>query len=324
MERIAVTGASGYIGRRLIDHIVADPAVEKVLALDIRALEHPSPRVTFVRHDVTAPMGALFRQHGIQAAAHLAFILDPVHDRERERRVNLGGTENFCKACAAAGVEAMLIAASGTGYGAWPDNPVPLTEEDPLRGRPGFPYVEDKVAQERMADAFAAAHPETRVLRTRATLVLGPHVDNFVSRYFRRPVAFVVRGYNPPAPVVHEEDVAAATWKLLREAPAGAYNLDAPDPIRLKEALAITGRPVLALPAAIMYPLVRVGWRLRLKALTEAPPAMLDYLRYPWSCDGSRVTRVTDFRYRYDARATVVDFARHLSPGSNRKIDAAG
>jgi UDP-glucose 4-epimerase len=206
----------------------------------------------------------------------------------------------------------MLIAASGTAYGAWPDNPLPLTEEDPLRGKPGFPYVQDKVVQEALADRFAAAHPETRVLRTRATLVLGPHVDNFVSRYFRRPVIFVVRGYNPPAPIVHEEDVAAATWALLRDAPAGAYNLDAPNPITVGEAVTTVGRPVLALPAAVMYPLVRLGWRLRLKVLTEAPPPMLDYLRYPWACDGSRVTEVTDFRYRFDARATLADFVRHL------------
>jgi len=312
MKRVAVTGAAGYIGRRLIDHIVADPAVERVLALDVRPLAHPSAKVTFVQHDVTKPMAGLFREQGIEAAAHLAFILNPVHDREREREVNVGGTENFCEACAAAGVEAMLIAASGTAYGAWPDNPVPLTEADPLRGKPEFPYVQDKLAQEVLADAYEGAHPETRVVRTRATLVLGPHVDNFVSRYFRRPVAFVVRGYNPPAPIVHEEDVAEASWKLLQQAPAGAYNLDAPDPITLGEALEALGRPVLALPAAMMYALVRLGWRLRLRALTEAPPAMLDYLRYPWSCDGSRVTEVTDFRYRYDARATLGDFLRNL------------
>ena len=312
MKRIAVTGAAGYIGRRLIDHIVADPTVEAVLALDIRPLQHPSPKVTSVRHDVTESMTTLFREHGIQAAAHLAFVLNPVHDRKRERQVNVGGTKNFFEACVAAGVETMLIAASGTAYGAWPDNPVPLTEEHQLRGKPGFPYVQDKVAQETLADVYAAALPDARILRTRATLVLGPHVDNFVSRYFRRPVAFVLRGYNPLAPIVHEEDVAAATWKLLQQAPAGAYNLDAPDPIALAEALATLGRPVVALPPALMYPLVGVGWRLRLRALTEAPPPMLDYLRYPWTCDGSRVTRVTDFRYQYDARATLADFIRHL------------
>ena len=126
--------------------------------------------------------------------------------------------------------------------------------------------------------------------------------------------------------IVHKstEWIYRGIWKVLvdlfrvpREAPAGAYNLDAPAPITVKEALAILDRPVLALPAAIMYPLVGLAWRLRLKAVTEAPPAMLDFLRYPWACDGSRVTEVTDFRYRYDARATVLDFARHLSSGGN-------
>ncbi|RMF36779.1 MAG: hypothetical protein D6759_03105, partial [Chloroflexi bacterium] len=33
MKRIAITGASGYIGQRLLARLEAEPAVEQVLAL---------------------------------------------------------------------------------------------------------------------------------------------------------------------------------------------------------------------------------------------------------------------------------------------------
>ena len=310
MHTIAITGASGYIGRQLIALLEDEPAVERVLALDIRPLTSSSPKVTFVQHDVTRPMESLFVEHRVRGAVHLAYVLNPVHDREWERRINVGGTENFLAACHAAGVEALLIASSATVYGAWPDNPPSLTEDAPLRGKPGFPYVEDKLRQEALAARYAQEHPDCRVLLTRASVVTGPHMDNFLSRFFLKPISFAVRGTNPLIPLVHEDDTAEATWKILSQAPPGAYNLNAPNPVPLSEITQRIGARVLALPPALLYPLAGLAWRLRLRALSEAPPAMLDYIRYSWVADGSKVTRATDFRYRYDGYAAMEDFLR--------------
>ena len=159
MKTISVTGASGYIGQRLITLLAQDPTVEHILALDTRSLPLSSPKVTFLEHDVACPMESVFTQYGVQAAVHLAYLVDPSHDRERERRINVGGTENFLAACHAAQVDALLISSSATVYGAWPDNPARLTEEAPLRGKPGFPYVEDKLEQENLAARYAEEHP---------------------------------------------------------------------------------------------------------------------------------------------------------------------
>ncbi|RMF32903.1 MAG: NAD-dependent epimerase/dehydratase family protein [Chloroflexi bacterium] len=315
MKRIAITGASGYIGQRLLARLEAEPAVEQVLALDIRPLPSPFPKVTFVEHDVTRPMEELFTTHGVDTAVHLAFLVNPIHDRERERRINVGGTENFLAACHAAGVETLLMASSATVYGAWPDNPPLLPEESPLRGKPGFPYVEDKLALEALTARYAKEHPNCRVLITRAVVVAGPNVNNFLSRFLERPVMFVARGADPPVPLVHEDDVAEAKARLLLEAPAGAYNLSAPNPVRLREASRRAGTRVVALPPGLLYLLAGLAWKLRLRWLSEAPPAMLDYIRYPWTADGRKVTRVTGFRYRYDGPATLEAFLRQRMQG---------
>jgi hypothetical protein len=43
---------------------------------------------------------------------------------------------------------------------------------------------------------------------------------------------------------------------------------------------------------------------------------MLDYIRYPWVVDGSKMTHATDFRYHYDGHAAMEDFlhGRALAP----------
>ena len=310
MTTIAITGASGYIGQRLLHHLVQEPNVARILALDVRPSDFQHEKVEFIQHDVTRPMTDLFARRGVEVAAHLAFIVDPVYDRERERLINVGGTENFLDACHAAGVDALLISSSATVYGAWPDNPPLIPEDAPLRGKPGFPYVEDKLVQEELAAAYAREHLDCRVLLTRATVVTGPHMNNFMARYFARPVAFVVRGANPALPLVHEDDTAEATAKILLQAPPGPYNINAPNPVPIREIMQRMSARVLALPPSILYPLATLGWKLRWRALTEAPPVMLDYIRYPWVADGSKVTRVTDFDYRYDGYAALEAFLR--------------
>lgn len=168
MNTIAVTGASGYIGQRLIALLEAEPAIERILALDMRRLPSTSPKMAFVEHDVTHPTEALFLEHGVQGAVHLAFLVDPIYDRTRERRIHVGGTENFLAACHAAHVK--------------------------------------------------------------------------------------------------------------------------------------------ALPPRRIYPLAALAWKLHLRALSEAPPAMLDYIRYSWVADRSKVIQVTDFRYRYDGYGAMESF----------------
>jgi len=220
----------------------------------------------------------------------------------------VGGTERFLEACHEAGVGAALLASSGTVYGAWPDNPPRIPEDHPLRGKPGFPYVEDKLELERLAARYAAEHPSCRVLLIRPTVVVGPRMDNFLSRFFLRPVAFRVAGANPPVPVVHEEDVGEATWRILKEAPPGPYNLDAEGEIPLLEVIRRLGRRAIPVPHAVLKLLAALAWRLRLRALSEVPPAMTDYIRWRWTLDGTRVTRETSFRYRYTAEEAMEAF----------------
>ncbi len=315
MKKIAVTGAAGLIGEKLLGHLAADPEIEEVVALDLRPPEIQGDNVHFVRHDVRRPMGEIFRKHGVDAAVHLAFLVDPSYDRNREREINVGGTERFLEACHEAGVEAALLASSATVYGAWPDNPPLIPEDHPLRGKPGFPYVEDKLELEAMAARFLEEHPSCRVLLIRPTVVMGPRMDNYLSRFFLRPVAFRVAGANPPVPVVHEDDVGEAAWRILKEAPPGPYNLNSGRGVPLLEALGMMGRRAIPLPAGVLKATAGAAWTLRLRALSEVPPAMTDYIRWPWTADGSKVERKTGFRYRYTARAAMESFIESQNGG---------
>ena len=145
-RRIAVTGASGYLGRLLVNRLARCEGVERVLAIDIRPLMGDIPQnVVYVKRDVTEPMADLLIKHRIEAVAHLAFVIQPDRNAARASRVNVGGASSVLDACAAAEVRHVLYMSSATVYGAHADNPPMLTEDAPLRPVRGFQYSELKV-----------------------------------------------------------------------------------------------------------------------------------------------------------------------------------
>ncbi len=133
--KYVITGGSGYIGGRLIDLLTQREDTEVVI-LDLRPPAVPRPRTRFVRMDVRDPgIRTLLETERPDALVHLAFVLNPIRDEYKMYDIDVNGTQNVLDAAAAAGVQQLLVASSTTAYGAFPDNPVPLTEEHPVRGR---------------------------------------------------------------------------------------------------------------------------------------------------------------------------------------------
>ena len=85
----------------------------------------------------------------------------PTTDVEVARRV--------LDAAGDAGVGHVVVLSSATVYGAWSNNPVPLTEDAPLRPNPGFTFAVERAEIERLTAEWRDAHPGSTatVLRRR-------------------------------------------------------------------------------------------------------------------------------------------------------------
>lgn len=318
---LAITGATGYLGRRVIEAAARDPAWDRVLGLDIAPAREAQPEYESVLCDVTRPFAALFRARGVTAAVHLAFQVDPRHDLQGMRRLNVGGCENFLRACAAAGVRSALVVSSATAYGARPDNPARIAEDQPLRAIPRFPYAWHKAQAERLCARFIAEEPATRLSVARPCVVVGPRMDNYLSRMMLRPVVFGAWGNDPPLQFVHEKDVARAIAVLVREEASGAYNLAPDDTVRFSEIAAHLARPLVRLPGHVLLALTEIAWRLRLRWLTETPAGFLDYIRYPWCVCNERLTRELGFRFQYSTQEALLDWLRAMDSADGDDLE---
>lgn len=280
---VLITGAGGYLGRQLVDALLADPRqVRTIVALDVRPppAEHRRPGVVYRTADVRDPaLTGVLHEHGIDTVVHLAAIVTPgrATTRRDQYEVDVLGTQNVIDGCVAAGVGHLVVTSSGAAYGYHADNPVPLTEDDPLRGNPEFAYADHKrQVEERLARA-RRDHPELRQLIFRPGAILGATAANQITDLFDKPVVLGILGSEAPFSFVSDRDVVAALCRGIHEQAEGIYNLTGGGATPLRRVADRLGKRLVPLPASV----VRTALRgLHPLGLSQYGPEQVEFLRY--------------------------------------------
>ncbi|MBI4536619.1 MAG: NAD-dependent epimerase/dehydratase family protein [candidate division NC10 bacterium] len=185
--RVAVTGASGYLGRTVVTPLESDPTVQSILGLDIRPPAYACGKLEFRAADLcTADLERHFQ--GLDAIYHLAFVVQPSRRMAMAQvdAINIQGSRRVFDQAIAAGVGRIIHASSVTVYGVHPDNPSVPTEESPRRPNPGWYYSRAKGQVEDYLDKLERRHPSLVVIRLRPAVLLGPLINNPVGSGLRQ------------------------------------------------------------------------------------------------------------------------------------------
>ena len=150
---VLVTGGAGSVGRMLVEKLVTDGQAVRIFDLpfmDFSGLEDRDG-IEIVKGDITDAAQVADAIEGVSSVVHLAALLPPNSERDRERTfgVNVGGTENIIKAMEAGAPDATLIFTSSIStYGNTMD------EEPPVRVDHSQSaidiYADSKIVGERM------------------------------------------------------------------------------------------------------------------------------------------------------------------------------
>jgi len=312
MQRVLITGSSGYLGALLVAYLRRRDEAVRILGVDIK---DPPEEIAgepneFATLDVCSDeLTGLLRSYRPDTVIHSAFLMQPIGGRRRMQQANLDGMRNLLRAVAESGPRRLLVLSSATAYGAWPDNPVPMDETHPLRPRREFQYCSDKCDLEEMVARFAREHGEIATSWVRPTIVAGPGMDNYLKRFlFRLPLLVKIGGHDTAMQFVHEEDLAASIREILIRDGRGPFNIAPPDWTHISEIARETDRRTLRAPfwlARLVVSLVRPFRRPE----DKVPPGFLYFLRYPWVVSPVRLEQELGYRFRYSSLDTLREIA---------------
>jgi uncharacterized protein (TIGR01777 family) len=251
--KIAVTGASGLIGRTLVPRLQADG--HEVLRLVRRTPSSTEEHRWAPEHRRIDP--ALLAD--VDAVVHLAG--EPIRPRpwtrgyqQRLRDSRLDGTSTISEALAAAaaddpGRNRVLVSGSGIDY--YPDSgDQPVTEDD----GPGDSFLA-RLCVEWEAATAPAAEAGVRVVNLRTGLVLGPGAPlvSILGLVFRLGLGGRVGSGRQYWPWISLTDEVEAIVHLLGSDVSGPVNLTAPNPVTNAEFTRTLGQ-VLHRPTPLPVP----------------------------------------------------------------------
>jgi UDP-glucose 4-epimerase len=302
--RYLITGGSGYIGSRLVERLAGRDETERIVIADIRPPAGFRPKTAFEHLDVRDYERArqLIAAERPDVVIHLAFVLNPIHDHEAEYDIDVGGTQNVLRAASEGGVGHVMVTTSATAYGAFPDNPVPIAEDWPVRGVPSFPYACHKTEADRLCQLWAAEHPDRVMTIVRPCIVFGPNVDNYIVRLWtNQPFQADFGQPLPPLQFVHEDDLVEALDLLLQGRHGGAFNVAGDGTITGDECADLVGLRRRRMPLGLFWRLGAVMWWLR---QSETPAGNLHFALHPWVVSTDKLKETTGWSPEHTSRET--------------------
>jgi nucleoside-diphosphate-sugar epimerase len=267
-----VTGASTQLGRR----VIADLRAQDLDVIDVAGLSesaatgHPSTATVMTPADRLVHLEA--GDHDVLASSRSSAILS---------------TRKALELASSAGVHHVVVVSSAMVYGAWPNNPVPLTEDAALRPDTKFAFANQLAHVEQLVDDWRTAEEGRTVTVLRPVLTLAADGTGSIVRALAANVGSRLDEDDPPTQFLHLDDLASAVGLAHDQRLDGVFNV-APDGWIGGERLrALAGTPPrVRFPSWLLEPTADLRWRFQRGPI---PPGLRSYARHGWLVANDRL-----------------------------------
>ena len=303
--RYLVTGGSGYIGSRFVETLAERRDSGTILIADLVPPRLRPPKTGFRTLNVrdAEAVSELVASERPDMLVHMAFLVDPSGEEPEMYEVNVNGTFNVLAAASKAGVERVMVLTATMAYGAWPDNPIPIPEGQPVHGHAHYPYARHTTEADRIAQLWATLHPQRRMTIVRPCTVYGPGADNHLVRMWEQQQFFPDLGtLDQPTQFLHIDDAVPALVGLAEGDHAGVFNLVPDGEVSWRECAELAGLEVRAMREESFVELAGGLWRMG-QGETAMPPTFIDFIKYPWLAGNDKLkAALPDWAPRYSSR----------------------
>jgi len=260
---VVVTGALWPLGRRVVERLTASG---RYSVTEIQRGESA----------ITEPVDVL---------VHLApGDHDALAARGRSAAV---GTPELLAAATEHGVRHVVLLSSAMVYGAWPNNPVPITEDAALRPDFGFAFARQLATVEQMVDDWREAIPGRSTCILRPVPAMAADGTSSLVRALAAGMGGRLGEDDVPAQFLHLDDLASAVELVVERRLDGVYNVAPDGHVPGSRVRSLWGMaPRLRLPDRVAELVADVRWRFQRGPIT---PGLRPYVRSPWLVSNGRL-----------------------------------
>lgn len=308
---IVITGTSGFKGARLLKALEEDPRIKSIIAVDYKKPPVEIKKARFYKLDLTetladVSLAEILKKEQCETLVHCAFPTTPPKNPAFAHELISIGTLYIFNACAEAGVGKVILASNTEVYGASPSNPNFLEEDvHTPKAYQQSSFLADKIDAEKQALKYAAKYPDRVVTILRFGTLLGPTINSYKTRFFRRPIVATMLGFDPLIQFLHEDDMLEAFKQALDKDCRGIYNIVGDGVLPLSRVIKILGKVNMKLPQIGFKTMVQMLWILD---LAPAPASHVNFLRYLCIADGSKAKKVLGFVPRFSTKEALLSF----------------
>jgi UDP-glucose 4-epimerase len=219
----------------------------------------------------------IFRRHKPSIVLHLGRVGNLKERMGKRFDLNVIGSGKLMDLCLEHAARRLVVLSTFHIYGAHPHNHTPIYEDEPLRAGPQFPQIADAIQLDNLALTWIWRYPEVKTALLRPCNVVGPRIQNAMSRFLRQRVIPTMIGFNPMVQFLHEEDLVSAIVAAAVSEEAGVFNVAGRSPVPWKEAIGWTSARKLPVPTTVASLYLSA-----VRALASAVPAyMVNFFKYP-------------------------------------------
>ena len=269
---MVLTSVDSALGRRVAARFEADDTIDRVVGIDLGTHHGDELKARIDGADVLVHLG---RTGGVEL------------DGTGAGGVDVAGTRELLDAAGSVGLGTVVLLSSATAYGAWPDNPVPLTEDAPLRPNPSLGFATHKAEVERLAAEWRQGHPSATVAVLRSTVAVAEDTADWLGASLWSTTPLASAEEEPQAQFVHLDDLADAVILAVSRRLDGPFNV-APDGwISGEDLRRLAGRgPAVRLSERLRARLAGWGWKF---GVSSTPPSIVPYRSHPWVVANDRL-----------------------------------
>jgi len=308
-KRILVTGVADFAASELVRQLEEDDRVDHVAGLDFREPRRSFKRAEMINADLRGS-GLKHLLEGIKpdTILHLQRLRsdhEGAASPEEMHEINVMGTINLAATVQSLPFVRKFVFSSALHvYGADPLDPAVLTEDVKPRVPAKTKYVGDLLEMEAAFNQLTRSGRKMVLTCLRFADILGPKVNNPISRYLKLPIVPTVMGFDPRLQFCHEEDAVGVMKRAALFDLPGLFNVAGDGVVYLSRAIRLGGSFQVPIVPQLV-PLVFAA--LRVLGLANMQPFHLLMLRYGRVVETKRLKTRFGYTPRYSTVETVLD-----------------